>query len=85
MDFMKTATLRQLRNETSMLVEWVESGETVIVTKRSKPILRLLPVVPEARKDVKYPDFAKRQSAIFGNRKLPQTVAESLAEERGRY
>jgi prevent-host-death family protein len=82
---MKTATLRQLRNETSRLLEWVQAGETVIVTKRSKPILRLLPIIPEAAKDVKYPDFAARQASIFGDQKLPKTVAETLAEERGRY
>lgn len=82
---MKTATLRQLRNETSTLLEWVESGETVIVTKRSKPILRLLPIVPEAPKGIEYPDFSARQSAIFGDEELPETVAEMLAEERGHY
>lgn len=82
---MKTATMRQLRNETNTLVKWVESGETVVITKRSKPILRLLPVVSEPQGNVKYPDFAKRQAAIFGNKKLPRTVADMLADERERY
>lgn len=82
---MKTANLRQLRNETSTLLEWIESGETVVMTKRSKPILRLMPLLSETRSDIEYPDFAARQSAIFGDQRLPQTAAEMLAEERGRY
>lgn len=36
----KTATLRQLRSETALLVKWDEEGETVLVTKRSKPFFR---------------------------------------------
>ncbi|NBB80762.1 MAG: hypothetical protein GVY36_15160 [Verrucomicrobia bacterium] len=39
---METATLRQLRNETSLLAEWIEAGETVLVAKRSKPLSRLI-------------------------------------------
>jgi prevent-host-death family protein len=84
-DLMKTATMRQLRNETNTLLEWVEAGETVVVTKRSKPVLRLLPVVEESGKKVEMPDFARRQAAIFGDRILPGSVAEMLAEARDRY
>lgn len=36
----KKATLRQLRNETGTRVKWVEAGETVLITKRSKPLLQ---------------------------------------------
>jgi prevent-host-death family protein len=82
---MKTATLRQLRNETGKLVKWVEAGETVVVTKRSKPLFRLLPVLPEEKGPRALPDFARRQREIFPEGMIPVTGADMIAEERDRY
>lgn len=82
---MKTATLRQLRNETSLLVKWVEAGETILVTKRSKPLFKVLPVSPVASKDFDIPNFEERQVSIFPEGPLPHSAAELIAEERDRY
>jgi prevent-host-death family protein len=83
--YMKTATLRQLRNETGILVKWVEAGETVLVTKRSKPIFKLLPVPPVGSESFKIPDFEERQKSIFPDGLLTHSMAKLIAEERGRY
>lgn len=82
---MKTANLRQLRNETGMLVKWVEVGETVLVTKRSKPLFKLLPVSPVGSKNFEVPNFAERQESIFPDGPKPHSAAELIAEERERY
>ena len=82
---MKTATLRQLRNETSLLAEWVEAGETVVVTKRSKPLFRLIAANPEATENCPLSDFEARQREIFPEGMLGNTGAKLIAEERGRY
>ena len=82
---MKTATLRQLRNETSLLAEWVEAGETVLVTKRSKPLFRLISAAPQQLDKCSIPDFEARQREIFPEGMLGKTGAELIAEERGRY
>ena len=82
---MKKATLRQLRNETSLLAEWVEAGEAVVVTKRSKPLFRLIAANPEETLHPILPDFEARQREIFPDGPLPQTGAELIAEQRGRY
>lgn len=82
---MKVATLRQLRNETGMLVKWVEAGETVLVTKRSKPLFKVLPVSPVASQIVDMPNFEERQVSIFPEGPLPHSAAELIAEERNRY
>lgn len=42
---MKTATIRDLRNEFARISKWLEKGETVQLVKRGKPFAR---VVPEA-------------------------------------
>lgn len=46
MSHMKTATVRELRNDFSRVSKWLEAGETVQVLKRGRPFAR---VVPEPR------------------------------------
>jgi prevent-host-death family protein len=82
---MKTATPRQLRNETRLLAKWVEAGETVLVTKRSKPLFRLIAANPAETDSYRLPDFEARQREIFPDGPLGGTGAELIAEERGRY
>jgi antitoxin (DNA-binding transcriptional repressor) of toxin-antitoxin stability system len=43
---MKTATVRDLRNEFGRVSKWLEAGEVVQVVKRGRPFAR---VVPEVR------------------------------------
>lgn len=40
---MKTATVRDLRNEFGKLSRWLERGETVQIVKRGKPFARVVP------------------------------------------
>lgn len=82
---MKTATLRQLRNETSTLVKWVQAGETVLVTKRSQPLFRLLPAYPMDSQEVHIPDFETRHQQLFPEGVIPHSAAELIIEERSRY
>jgi prevent-host-death family protein len=41
---MKTATITQTKNSLSALLDWVRSGESVLITDRSRPVARLEPV-----------------------------------------
>ena len=40
---MKTATVRELRNEFGRLAKWLEAGETIEIIKRGKPVAELVP------------------------------------------
>jgi antitoxin (DNA-binding transcriptional repressor) of toxin-antitoxin stability system len=40
---MKTATVRDLRNEFGRISKWLERGETVQVVKRGLPFARIVP------------------------------------------
>ena len=40
---MKTATVRDLRNDFARLSKWLEQGETVQLLKRGKPFARVVP------------------------------------------
>ena len=35
---MKTATVRELRNDFGRLAKWLEAGETIEIIKRGKPV-----------------------------------------------
>ena len=40
---MKTATVRDLRNQFHRISKWLDSGESVQVVKRGKPFARVVP------------------------------------------
>jgi antitoxin (DNA-binding transcriptional repressor) of toxin-antitoxin stability system len=40
---MKTATVRELRNDFGRLSKWLDGGETVCIVKRGKPFARVVP------------------------------------------
>lgn len=40
---MKTATIRDLRNEFARVSKWIDQGETVQIIKRGKPFARVVP------------------------------------------
>ncbi len=40
---MKTATVRELRNDFGRLSKWLEKGETIEILKRGKAIAELVP------------------------------------------
>ena len=43
---MKTATVSDLRNRYTALLEWIKAGEEIVITKRRKAITRLIPESP---------------------------------------
>ncbi len=40
---MKTATVRDLRNHYTSLLDWIGAGEEIVITQRGKVIARLIP------------------------------------------
>ena len=40
---MKTATVRDLRNRCTRLLDWIGEGEEIVITRRGKAIARLIP------------------------------------------
>lgn len=78
---MKTTTIRELRHETTTVLSWVESGESVEVRRRGVPVAVLSPRKRKAR--VARPDFQARLRAIYGDTILPTTATDLVAESRG--
>jgi antitoxin (DNA-binding transcriptional repressor) of toxin-antitoxin stability system len=47
---MKTATVRDLRNNFARLSKWLEQGETIEIIKRGKPMASLVPKAGDGTK-----------------------------------
>jgi prevent-host-death family protein len=72
---MRTATIRDLRNHYADLLKWIEAGEEISITRRGKPIARLVPeTVPDD-----FVDWSK--SAAFTRDRTNETM---LTEEQSR-
>ena len=73
---MKTATVRQLRHDFGSVLNWVEAGEAVGISKRGRLVALLSPpprsTPPKKRKR---PDFLGRLKRIYGDK----VVADSEA------
>ena len=80
---MKTATIRDLRNQFHRVSAWIEEGETVDITKGGKPFAQLVP----ARKQpvrVPKPDIMARLKRTWGSRVFTEAeVATMRAAELG--
>jgi len=74
---MKTATIRQIRNEFPRVLAWVEAGEEVTVLNRTRPVARLCPPRAQAPAAFQAPSFTARARRIFGKSKpMPHIILE---------
>lgn len=78
---MKTASIRELKNNMTTVLGWVEQGVTVEIQRRGQAVAVLSK--PKSRKKVKMPDFMARLKADYGDRVLKPSWAEVISEERG--
>jgi prevent-host-death family protein len=73
---MRTATVRDLRNDYTSLLSWIRAGEEIIITQRGKPVARLIPENPEEPKKVNWAESPAVTRDRSGERVL--TAEESL-------
>ena len=77
---MKTATVRDLRNNFAKLEAWLSDGESICIEKRGEPIAMLTAMQHARGKKVKMPDFAARQKAIWGDRVFSKAEVIAMRE-----
>lgn len=80
---MRKASIRDLRYGFKKIERLLHQGEEIQITKRRRVIARL---IPEGGVGVvQLPDFLARLRSIYGEKPLPVTGAELIAEDRDRY
>ena len=82
---MKTATVREVRHEFRKVMDWVQDGETVEISKRGEVIALISPPpVKRVEPPGKRPDFLDRIERIYGKdwrRRIPKKNAIVLDRE----
>jgi len=80
---MKTATVRQLRHDFGSVLNWVEEGEAVRISKRGKVVALLSPPPRNRRqRGAKRPDFAARLKRIYGDKMFSTNIVVEDRQSR---
>lgn len=77
---MKTASVRDIRQNFPRVMAWIADGEQVAITMRRKVVARLIPEKPAAQRKIKTPDFASISREIFEGRTFPDDLMERERE-----
>jgi prevent-host-death family protein len=76
MEHMRRATVRDLRNRYTSLLRWIRAGEEIVITRRGKPVARL---VPEAAKAAEQVDWSQSAAVARDRSQTPMLTAEETA------
>lgn len=79
---MKTATVRDVQHHLAEVLAWVEQGEEVQITRRSKPVARLVPEKSAKPDPVPLPDFVARARRIWGSRPKGGSLSKTILANR---
>ena len=77
-----TVSMRELQQNLKKVIERVERGETVYLSKRRRVVARLVPAV-ESRPVAPWPDLEARARAVFGDRMITPSPSAELIKDRG--
>lgn len=80
---MKTATVRDLRNQFPVVARWIEEGESVEITRGGKPFARLAPITDPPVREVVMPDFLARMRQDFPDEKVSDSLQSIVDYDRG--
>ena len=80
---MKTATVRELRNEFPRIEAWVHEGESIHISKRGKVIATLVPALAHdaTRNAVPKPDIMARLRETWGDRVFSLEEVAAMRED----
>ena len=75
---MKTATVRDLRNQFPRVAAWIAEGEPVEITRAGKLFARLMPIAPAPKKKLVKPDIMAQLKATWGDRIFSAKEVEAM-------
>jgi len=78
---MKAVPVRELQREIRAILDRVEKGESLEITRRGRPIARLVPAQP-ARTEA-WPDLDARARTVLGRRRITPSPSQQVAADRG--
>jgi antitoxin (DNA-binding transcriptional repressor) of toxin-antitoxin stability system len=82
---MKTATVRQIRNEFPAVLRMVQNGETVAITSRRKIVAALTPPPKIAPSGRAWSGLETRLKRLLAQPMMEASGAQIIAEDRDRF
>ena len=83
---MKSASVRDLRQNLPRVLAWLQAGEEVAITMRRQPLAQLVPLPSKKTPRKPMPDISARLRKLFGQKVIPdQTIKAILDHDRGRH
>ncbi len=83
---MKTASVRDLRQDFARILAWLQAGEEVAITLRRQAIATLIPCPQKKRVKGPMPDIAARLKKVFGRRVITdKTMKAIMDQDRGAF
>ena len=79
----RSVSVRELQQSLKQVLQRVERGEVVEVTRRRRPVARLSPVAG-SEPPAAWPDLEQRARAVFGRRVVRPGPAALLLAARGK-
>jgi antitoxin (DNA-binding transcriptional repressor) of toxin-antitoxin stability system len=80
----KTASVRDLRQDFARVLAWIEAGEEVAITMRRQAVARLVPWPRKKATGQSLPDISARLKKVFGDKVIPdKTMKDILDVSRG--
>ena len=83
MDKVVTISIRELQQNLKQVMQRVERGEVIEVTRRRRAVARLSPLTENARPASPWPDLDARARAVFGDRVVTPPGSGVVVESRG--
>jgi len=81
---MKTASVRELRQDFRHILAWIEAGEEVAITMRRQAVARLIPWPRKKAARRKMPDVGARLRKVFGAKIIADKTVRAMMDRNRR-
>ncbi len=79
---MKTVSVREAREQIGSLLDAVSTGENIIITRRGKPVARLITIDSDDTQ-IRFPDRTTFRKQISSSRTTSEELIIDMRNERG--
>jgi len=79
---MRSLSVRELQQNIKQVMDRVQHGESVEVTRRRRPVARIVPVAQLAAAEP-WPDLDARARQVLGSRVIDPPASQQLLAARG--
>ena len=77
---MKTASVRDLRQDFPRILGWLDAGEEVAITMRRQAVARLIPWPKNRSKKRQMPDIEARLDRVFGEKVISDRTIRNILD-----